>query len=59
MQPIHGVAEQSSPMPSALPELGTVQEMIANCYFHLGLPALVRPLRERYQLDGLPQRKMA
>jgi peptidoglycan/xylan/chitin deacetylase (PgdA/CDA1 family) len=43
-----------SVMPSALPELGPVQKMMANCYFHLCLPALLRPLRERYRLTVSP-----
>jgi len=34
--------------PSAL---GRLRQGIANCYFHLRLPALTRPLRDQYQLS--------
>src|ERR1022692_779064 len=33
---------------------GWMQKAIANCYFHSPLPALTRPLRDRYQL-AMPQ----
>src|SRR5262249_46869957 len=31
-----------------------VREVAANCYYHLKLPKLVRPLRERYQFSVEP-----
>lgn len=37
---------------------GWFQRAAAQCYFHFGLPALARPLREQYQLNLSPNGKL-
>ena len=42
-------AEQGPNSPAS-PELGWMQQALANCYFRFRLPALMRPVRDHYQL---------
>ena len=45
----------SQPMDAPPPsDLGRLQSTLASCYFHSGMPALVRRVRERYHLNISP-----
>src|ERR1035437_413527 len=43
-------ANLQAPNPVAGPEMGWKQKALPNCYSHSPLPAMVRPVRERYRL---------
>jgi hypothetical protein len=53
----HERLEQGSTPPADRSGAGLLERVVAQCYYHLRLPALARPFREQFQLNISPTGK--